>query len=156
MWRHVFTVEIIKAHFHLDSATPKDPILEWIRGHFSEKKRQHEKALAYLERWGSKFWEQTDYRIEELTTKFESELKSSIGAAVPLAKFDLSGGQSLSQEEKAKVIERATYVVNQVQIQELSYVLELLDSILADPQKKYYIVINRLDENRVVAAPQCL
>jgi hypothetical protein len=39
--------------------------------------------------------------------------------------------------------------VNQVQIQELSYVLELLDSILEDPKKKYYIVIDRLDENWV-------
>ena len=46
-------------------------------------------------------------------------------------------------------MERAKYVVNQVQIQELSYVLELLDSILEDPKKKYYIGIDRLDENWV-------
>ncbi len=150
LWRHVFTVEVIKAHFHLDSPHAKDGLIEWLRGVFSDKKRQHEKALQYLERWGSKFWEQTDYRIEELTTKLESELKASISAAVPTAaKFDFSGGQSLSQEEKAKVVERAKYVVNQVQIQELSYVLELLDSILEDPNKRYYIIIDRLDENWV-------
>ena len=149
LWRHVFTVEIIKAHFHLDGMNGKDSVLERIRSQFSEKKRQHEKALAYLEKWGSKFWEQTDYRIEELTTKLEHDLKASIASAVPLTSLELSGGQKLSQEERAKVVERATYVVNQVQIQELSYVLELLDSILADPQKKYYIVIDRLDENWV-------
>jgi hypothetical protein len=149
LWRHVFTVEIIKAHFHLDSTNAKETILDWLRAQFSEKTRQHEKALKYLETWGSKFWEQTDYRIEELTTKLERDLKASIGSAFHPVKLEFSGDQKLSQEQKSKVVERATYVVNQVQIQELSYVLELLDSILADPQKKYYIVIDRLDENWV-------
>jgi hypothetical protein len=148
LWRHVFTVEVIKAHFHLDSADAKEGLLDkLLRGIFFDgKKRQHEKALAYLEKWGSKFWEQTDYRIEELTTKLESDLKASIATEVPLAKITASGGESLTQEEKAKVVQRASYVVNQVQIQELSYVLELLDSILEDPKKRYYIVIDRLDE----------
>jgi hypothetical protein len=147
LWRHVFTVEIIKAHFHLDSPNAKDGLIDWLRGVFSDKRRQHEKALAYLERWGSRFWEQTDYRIQELTTKFVSELEASIGLDVPLSKIKLSGGEALSQEEKASVIQRARYVVNQVQIQELSYVLDLLDSILEDPKKHYYVVIDRLDED---------
>lgn len=149
LWRHVFTVEIIKAHFHLDSAGENASVLEWIRNQFSEKKRQHEKALSYLEKWGSKFWEQTDYRIEELTTNLVNDLKASIGASLNIANFEISGDHKLSQEQKAKVVERATFVVNQVQIQELSYVLDLLDSILEDPQRRYYIVIDRLDEKWV-------
>jgi hypothetical protein len=149
LWRHVFTVEIVKAHFHLDSARGNEGVLDWIRNQFSEKKKQHEKALRYLEKWGSTFWEQTDYRIEELTTNLVNELKASVGAALKIANFDLTGDYKLTQEQKAKVVERATFVVNQVQIQELSYVLDLLDSILDDPQKPYYIVIDRLDEKWV-------
>ena len=149
LWRHVFTVEVIKAHFGLDSAVAKEGFVDWLRNQFSDKRKQHEKALAYLENWGSKFWEQTDYRIEELTTKLENELKASIGSVLPATKMTLGGAQSLSQEEKGQVVERAKYVVNQVQIQELTYVLELLDSILDDPQKRYYILIDRLDENWV-------
>jgi hypothetical protein len=147
LWRHVFTVEVIKAHFHLDSAAAKEGFVEWLKNQFSDKRRQHEKALSYLEKWGSRFWEQTDYRIEELTTKLENELRTSISTVLPPTKIVLGGAQALSQEEKGKVVERAKYVVNQVQIQELTYVLELLDSILDDPQKRYYIVIDRLDEN---------
>jgi hypothetical protein len=135
LWRHVFAVEVIKAHFHLDSPDAKEGLVDWLRGVFSDKKRQHEKALAYLERWGSNFWEQTDYRIRELTTKLERELEASISLEVPVSKIKLSGGETLSQEEKASVVQRARFVVNQVQIQELSYVLELLDSILEDPQE---------------------
>src|SRR5579859_2767691 len=82
LWRHVFTVEVIKAHFNLDSSAAKDSFIDWIKNHFNEKRKQHEKALAYLENWGSKFWEQTDYRIEELTTKLENDLKASIGATL--------------------------------------------------------------------------
>ncbi len=149
LWRHVFTVEVIKAHFHLDGPHAREGLLDWLRKVFSDKKRQHEKALAYLEKWGSKFWEQTDYRIEELTTKLENDLKASISAEIPISKIALAGGHCLTQEEKAKVVQRAKYVVNQVQIQELSYVLELLDSILEDPKRRYYIVIDRLDENWV-------
>jgi hypothetical protein len=149
LWRHVFTVEVIKAHFHLDSAAAKEGFVDWLKNQFSDKRKQHEKALAYLENWGSKFWEQTDYRIEELTTKLENELKASIGSVLPATKITLGGAQSLSQEERGQVVERAKYVVNQVQIQELTYVLELLDSILEDPQKRYYILIDRLDENWV-------
>jgi hypothetical protein len=149
LWRHVFTVEVIKAHFNLDSSAAKDGFVDWIKNHFNEKRRQHEKALAYLENWGSKFWEQTDYRIEELTTKLENDLKASIGATFPNIKIGIDGAHKLTQEEKGQIVERAKYVVNQVQIQELSYVLELLDSILDDPQKRYYIVIDRLDENWV-------
>lgn len=149
LWRHVFTVEVIKAHFHLDGAEAKESLVEWLKSQFSEKRKQHEKALAYLENWGSKFWEQTDYRIEELTTKLENELHASISSVLPAAKITLGGAQALSQEEKGKVVERAKYVVNQVQIQELTHVLELLDSILDDPQKRYYVIIDRLDENWV-------
>lgn len=149
LWRHIFTVEVIKAHFHLDGAAAKDGFVDWLKNQFSDKRKQHEKALAYLEKWGSKFWEQTDYRIEELTTKLENELKASISSVLPATKMTLGGAQSLSQEERGQVVERAKYVVNQVQIQELTYVLELLDSILDDPQKRYYILIDRLDENWV-------
>lgn len=149
LWRHVFTVEMIRAHFHLDNTAAKDSFFEWVKTQFSEKRRQHEKALQYLERWGSSFWEQTDYRIEELTTTLEKNLKASIGSDASFANLGASAAKSMTQEERGRVVERAKHVVNQVQIQELSYVLELLDSILDDPQKPYYIVIDRLDENWV-------
>lgn len=147
LWRHVFTVEVIKAHFHLDGPQSMGGVVAWLKNVFDDKKRQHEKALSYLERWGSRFWEQTDYRIQELTTKLERELQASISTAIPSFPAKLKGGADLTREEKATIVERARFVVNQVQIQELSYVLELLDEILDDPQEPYYIVIDNLDEN---------
>lgn len=147
LWRHVFTVEIIKAHFHLDSPEAKPSVLERIRSRFDGRAHQHQKALEYLENWGASFWEQTDYRIRELTTKLENDLRASLGAETPAAKFSVLGARSLTAEQKAEVVDRAQHVVNQVQIQELSHILDLLDQILGDPKRRYCVVIDRLDEN---------
>jgi hypothetical protein len=65
-----------------------------------------------LENWGSKFWEQTDYRIKELTTKLENELRASISSVLAPAKMGLGAAKTLSQEEKGQVVERAKFVVN--------------------------------------------
>ena len=150
LWRHVFTVEIIKAHFKIDSADRKTGLYNWVETLFNEKRKKHKQALNYLETWGKDFWEETDYRIKELTTKLESELKDSISTSLPsIANLGISDTNRLSQEQKLDVIQRAQHVVNKVQIRELSEIIELLDEVLDDPQKRYYILIDRLDENWV-------
>ena len=57
--------------------------------------------------------------------------------------------QKLTEQQKSEVIQRAQYVVNEVQIRQLSDVIDLLDDILKDPQKHYYLTIDRLDEHWV-------
>ncbi len=145
LWRHVFTVEIIRTQFHIDSDAAKRTFVDKVRSLFSDKKKL--RALDYLENWGKTFWEDTDYRIKELTIKLESDLKTSIGQEFLPASLSLEGAKRLSEEQRAEVTQRAQHVVNQVQIQELSEIMDLLDSLLDDPKRRYYIVIDRLDEN---------
>jgi hypothetical protein len=149
LWRHVFTVEILKRRFQAVDGTPQAPkdLIAWIRGLFKDKK--HEGAISYLEDWGSSFWQETDYRIKELTTKLETELKGSIGASLPHVKLEAGGQRKVTEEEKQEVIHRAQEVVNRVQIKELSEVIDALDKILDDPQERFYVIIDRLDEQWV-------
>lgn len=147
LWRHVFTVEILKAHFHINSEREQVSFLEKLKNIFRDNK--HAKALDYLERWGKTYWQETEYRIKEVTTKFEDSLKSSIGTSLNPAKFSLEGAQTLSEEQKQEIIHRAQHVVNEVQIKELSEVIELLAEVLEQSKKYYYIAIDRLDENWV-------
>jgi hypothetical protein len=150
LWRHVFTVEIIRAHFKIDGPERKGGLYNWVETLFSDKRRKHRQALSYLETWGRDFWEETDYRIRELTTKLESELKDSISAAFPnIVNVSVSDANKLTQEQRVDIIQRAQHVVNKVQIRELSEIIELLDEVLDDPQKRYYVLIDRLDENWV-------
>ena len=149
LWRHVFTVEILKAHFHLDSEQATLPVLERIKNLFSSRNRKHAQAMDYLEKWGKTFWEETDYRIKELTTKLETNLKASIDAAKIGVPISADGGRALTEEQKAEVVHRAQHVVNEVQIRQLSDMIELIDEVLEDPKRCYYVVIDRLDEDWV-------
>lgn len=145
LWRHVFVVEVLKTHFKIRNEQDSLSLSEKIRLLFRDKK--HDRALEYLRTWGSSFWEDTDYRIKEVTTKVESDLQASIGAAIPLAKLNASGASKVSEEEKQEIIPRAQEVINRVQIKELSEIIELLSDVLVEKQTRYYIVIDRLDEN---------
>ncbi|MGB3477592.1 MAG: hypothetical protein WBB67_00345 [bacterium] len=145
LWRHVFTVEILKFHFKITTEKAKVNFLIKLKSLIHGKK--HEKALRYLEDWGSSFWEETEYRIKEVTTKIEDDLKAVAKAKLPVVDFRLEGIRRLSQEQKQDIINRAQHVVNKVQIRQLSDIIDLIDEVLADPQKRYYLIVDRLDED---------
>jgi hypothetical protein len=147
LWRHVFTVEILKAHFELHSEVAKAGLFRSFGNIFRDQK--HNQALAYLETWGKSFWEETDYRIKEVTTTLERNLSASIGSGELGVPLSLEGARRLTEEQKQDVSQRAQTVVNQVQIRQLSDVIDLLDEVLKDPQKRYFVIIDRLDENWV-------
>jgi hypothetical protein len=147
LWRHVFVVEILKAHFKIQDERDSLSLIERIRSMFQDNR--HDRALQYLRTWGKTFWEDTDYRIKEVTTKVESDLTASLGTTIPPAKITVGGAQKVSEEEKREIIPRAQEVINKVQIRELSDIIDLLRDVLAQKQAVYYILIDRLDENWV-------
>lgn len=148
LWRHVFVVELLKAKFNL---TTEERTRTWLSSFFNllkKKSQAKERALAYLKDWGDKFWEQTEYRIKEVTQKLESDIRSQMGVDFASLKQEISADQKSSQETKAEVIHKAQRVINSIQIKELSEVMSLLaEDIFEDPQEHYYIIIDKLDEN---------
>ena len=146
LWRHVFAVELIKHHFKIWKEPDKHSFLDMIRNYFVDDNKSKE-ALEYLETWGKEFWEETEYRIKEVTTKLENDLTGAVKTRFPNISFSVSASDKLSGEMKAEIIQRAQHVVNRVQIRQLSDIIHLIDKVLSDPQKSYFIVIDRLDEN---------
>lgn len=145
LWRHVFTVEILKKHFQIDSEDAKRNFIQKFFDLFKGQKQRE--ALKYLEDWGKKFWKETEYRIKEVTSQLESDIKTNVQAKIPRFSFAIEGMSKLTEEEKGEVIQRSQEVVNRVQIRQLSEIMELIDEVLDDPQKKYFILIDRLDED---------
>lgn len=146
LWRHVFTVELTKRHFNIQSEEDKKTFWQKMLQRFTDQKNR--KALQYLEDWGRSFWEETEYRIREVTTRLEDSLKGQISTALPrgIVAGQINTISAISEEQKGNIIDRAQSVVNDVQIRQLSDIISLLDAILDDRQKQYYIVIDRLDE----------
>jgi len=146
LWRHIFAVELTKRHFNIQSEEDKKVFWKRMWGRFTDQKNR--KALQYLEEWGKSFWEETEYRIQEVTTSLETRLKGQIRAAIPrgIVAGEVENASIISEEQKGNIIERAQKVVNEVQIRQLSDIMSLLDGLLDDPQKPYYLLIDRLDE----------
>lgn len=147
LWRHVFTVELIKAKYRITDEKTKRSFLERLGDTFQNNKSK-EKGIEYLQQWGEKFWQETEYRIKEFTTQLENELQS--GLSIPLGgpSFNLMEADKLTEQQKYEVINKGQRVVNSIQIKELGEVIKLLaDDIFIDPQERYYITIDRLDEN---------
>lgn len=156
LWRHVITVEILNRFFSQyvtdDSSSPYD----WLRKFFIGESRSEKKAqelIQYLEKWGEKFWNETEYRVKEITAKIESELAESMKASIGVNPFSIGGEQAhlyrLEEEQKIQVVTNAQHVVARAQIEDLHKISEVLDGVLTDRQKNYYVLIDGLDEDWV-------
>ena len=146
---HTFAVELIKHKYNIDCPQAKTNFIDSIAALISGNHKKQQ-ALKYIEEWGDKFWVDTETRIKEFTDKLEANLKSSIDSNVPGIKISTQAASLLSEEQKSEVIHYGKKVVSKVQIEKLSKIVNLLaEDIFTDPQKKVYILIDRLDENWV-------
>jgi hypothetical protein len=65
LWRHVFTVELLKARYNLNTQVETKNFRERIKAMLA-KDRHKERAIEYLSKWGDQFWEDTEYRIKDV------------------------------------------------------------------------------------------
>lgn len=158
LWRHVFAIEIIKKRYHITNEDNRNGFLADLDKRLRGKKPQQD-AINYLREWGESFWKETDYRVKEITQKLEKDLttsvEGSIKAGIPKvgsgeAKLSAESAKRLTEETRADVVKHGQQVVDQVQVKTLSEIVKLLDDeILNDSQKKYFVTIDRLDEDWV-------
>ena len=154
LWRHVLTVEVLKKHMSMNGALPKDSFIDNLAAMFTGRTTQAQQAreaLNYLRTWGESFWKESEYRVKEVTAKLEENLKGKMSGSpiesVLNTNLSLEAAQNLTEEQRIEVVNRAQRVISAAQVKDLTKVIQLLDSVLSDRQKHYYIVIDRLDEN---------
>lgn len=148
LWRHVFVVELLCKRYKI---SPDEPwgFLDHLRDIF-DRDQAKKRAIEYLRQWNDQFWQNTETRVKEFTTKLENKLSSAIDAKLYGISLNASSARSLTDEVKAEVVHKAQSVVNENQVRELGEIITLLaDEIFDDPQNRFYIVIDRLDESWV-------
>jgi hypothetical protein len=156
LWRHIFTVEILTRHFTVHNSSKSISFSERLSQLFSgasKKDKEMQEAILYLESWGKNFWEETEFRVKEITQKLKNTLEGEAAAelGIPRAKIkaSLKKGKIVSEEQKHDLITRGQNIVARAQIAHLNKVIKLIDTVLSDKQKQYYVVIDGLDENWV-------
>lgn len=149
LWRHILTVELIKLKFNITNESEQKGFFTKIfQKYFGDIQKRE--AYEYLTEWGENFWKNTEERIKQVTRKLEEDVVSKISAKIPNFSSALSGGEKFSEEEVAEIVQRSQEIVNSVQIQKLSKVINTLsDDEFCDDHQRYYIIIDKLDENWV-------
>lgn len=154
LWRHVLVVEILTRHFQqpADSRSLIERLRELFLG-ASKHDKDMRQAIQYLEDWGKSFWQETEFRVKEITSRVETDLdaevKSMLGPKAAQIGSRLKSAKRFSEEEKAELISRGQNVISKAQVQDLHKVLGLLNSVLNDKQRVYRLIIDGLDENWV-------
>jgi hypothetical protein len=150
LWKHVFTVELLKSKFNLLTEEKTKTWLDTFLLTFRKKDQTKERALSYIKEWGDKFWEETEYRIVEITQKLENDIKTQMGSEFEGLKLNIGANQKKTEEVKSEFVHKAQKIVNAIQVKQLSDVMKLLaEDIFVNAQERRYIVIDKLDENWV-------
>lgn len=149
LWRHILTVEFLKLKYpHLNDESKFSQIINELRDLI--RRPEEKTALKYLEQWSDKYWIETVENIEEIVNKFSSDMKAGFEAGFLENKINAEGAQGLSEEQKVQVESRVQKIINDLQISDLSKVIDLMNRhIFNDQKKKYYLLIDKLDENWV-------
>lgn len=146
LWRHVLTIEFLKLRYDIKNEFESRSFIDSLVSKLSRDVTK-KKALEYFGEWGDRFWLDTDEQLRIITNKLESDTKTSIGTKYAGVALSLEGARKLSDEDRIEIKQRASLVVNGLQIRKLNEVLDLLaEHSFDDPQKKFYILIDQLDE----------
>lgn len=149
LWRHVLITELIRNKYNFRD---QRSLSRWFDNLIDrvDKNSPRARALAYLRRWGENFWEGTEVRLSEVTKKIESELSASLEGSMLGAKLKGGGSGTLTDEERSEVVSRGSMVINNIQIADLNRVMQVFsDEVFDDPQNRFYITIDTLDEEWV-------
>ena len=148
------TVEVLRKHFEQHASSERGRLWNFLTERFSGqtlKDKNAQQAVRYLREWGAQFWVETEYRVKEITSKLENKLTGQLDAKLKANVLNTGASAKkeslLSDDKKIEVIDRAQRVVSEAQVQDLGKVIGLLEHVLSDQQKYYYILIDRLDEN---------
>lgn len=144
LWRHCFCVELLRTRFPIQGTQYSwlDKIRAFLGGGST-----HLRALKYLEECGDGFFDESDVRVRTLVEKVEKRLDAEIGGKLKLASAKLSTGETLSTEERTEFAVKAQKVLPDHHRQELAGIVDLVNSVLDDPQKPHYVLVDQIDEN---------
>lgn len=149
LWRHVFTVELLRRRYDLRTRTETASFLDRIKSALNRDPHK-ERAVKYLLQWGESFWENTEYRIKEIMHRVEEDLGATIKGKIPVADLGASAARKLTDEERQEVVQRGKSVINAIQMRELTDVLVYLNQdVFVSEGEQFYICIDNLDENWV-------
>lgn len=152
IWRHVFLVETLKLRYGPKNESESLRIVDNLRHIFGRRGKAEQRALEYLDKYGSSLWVDTHEKVREITQEFSTDLRAGMRGAlgqdkVGIIEAGIGASQALNEKQRVELQKRAQGIVNKVQLAELAQLTKILnEDLLQDTQKRYFLTIDRLDE----------
>ena len=148
LWRNVVAVEVVKDKYNIDDEGEDVSFMQRILNNL--KFKSDAQAIEYLRKYGSNFWQESDVRVENITSTVEQSVSSEVGmSARDFAALQTSGAAGLTEERKLEIRNKSYTAISQIKARELKQVVSLVNTILDDRKKPYVILIDGLDEDWV-------
>jgi hypothetical protein len=149
LWKHVFAVELIKCRFAIHNAETQQNFWSLLRGR-PNKDRNEEEAFEYIRKYADEFWLDTEALVKQVVSGIEEELEAAISGTSIGIPVSISATSNLKKEVITDIVHKAQKVVNSVQIRKLNKVIDVLaEKLFDDPQKLFYLLVDKLDERWV-------
>ncbi len=160
LWKHIILVEILRHRYKINSFEKQQNIMSWLKSLF-EHDANKKMALEYLEKFGTKFWCDTDIRVKEIVDDFKHHVEvasrsvqTELVAGPVSGSVGVSGGSKRSTEAatqvRSEVRSRFQGVVNESQLPRLNQMIVILgETVLKSDQDFTYLLIDDLDRDWV-------
>lgn len=145
LWEHIFLIELIKQRYVTQNRWQQ--AIDVIRG-FVTANPARSRALEYLST-NSGLWKSNEEVFQEVTSSFEEKASAELKSKGPLS-AEVIGENFVGEEQRRMLLNKVNHVIDSLQLKELNEIFELLNSHVFDNnQNKYYLVIDKLDEEWV-------
>lgn len=144
LWRHIIATELIKAKYNVTDSGKPINVLDNLMVSVSPKRKR---AINYLAKFGSDFWQDADSRVTQVTQTVEAELAARAGIDAKLFKASGDGKVKFSEEAKIEHKQKSQEVIDSIKLQELAEVINWLNEDLYSSEKeKAFLIIDELDQ----------
>jgi hypothetical protein len=149
LWRHVICVEFIKMAIRFDQTEKKANLIQRITGWKTNNDRLRKELEKFVEDYQGDFWNTTDKTITIITEKLEKDLHVEFGGEISRAAGKINYGRAIGAEKRSEYSERAQKYVNSELLVRLSHVISAIADFVKDDGRKYYVLIDKIDEHWV-------
>lgn len=156
LWQHVLSLEVFAKCFPDGKTSKSTAVISDLMAKFSSlAKRGRTARLRYeaLLECEDDFWIDADDKIKEIVSKCEKELGAFLAGKLGIEKAKLeatlSGNLKITEEQRKEVVARGQEIISKPLIKVLKGIYPVVDSIVGDQRKSFYIIIDQLDEDWV-------
>lgn len=149
LWTHVLCLEFVKTRYRADSISDPNRFIDKIASVFNVFRADQAKvrAIDYLRSYQGRLYQDFDVNMREIVdetlAKLDVEFKGELKKFAARSNY----AKQVAHKDKQTIASRYRDIIDREQLRELSQVVSILIDNCSTDQERFYIVIDKLDED---------